>query len=42
MAAIFGVIGAITSNELDEMGRRLAHRGTRTYWKEEAQGVFLG
>src|SRR5690348_9441025 len=42
MAAIFGVIGSITSNELDEMGRRLAHRGSRTYWKEVAQGVFLG
>ena len=42
MAAIFGVIGAITSNELDEMGRRLAHRGTRTYWKEVARDVYLG
>ncbi|HEU4655320.1 MAG TPA: asparagine synthase-related protein [Steroidobacteraceae bacterium] len=42
MAAIFGVIGAITANELDEMGRRLAHRGSRASWKEVANGVFLG
>jgi asparagine synthase (glutamine-hydrolysing) len=42
MAAIFGVIGAITANELDEMGRRLAHRGTRAYWKEVAPRVYLG
>ena len=42
MAAIFGAIGAITAGELDEMGRRLAHRGGHANWTEVASGVYLG
>lgn len=42
MAAVFGAIGAVTPGELDEMGRRLAHRGAHICWSEVAAGVFLG
>ena len=42
MAAIFGVIGAVSAHELDEMGRRLQHRGGVPTWSEVAQGVYLG
>jgi asparagine synthase (glutamine-hydrolysing) len=42
MAAIFGAIGAVTAGELDEMGRRLAHRGGNAHWSEVAPRVYLG
>lgn len=42
MAAIFGAIGAVTAGELDEMGRRLAHRGGHAGWNEVAPRVYLG
>jgi asparagine synthase (glutamine-hydrolysing) len=42
MAAVFGVIGAVTAPELDEMGRRLAHRGGKATWNEVARQVYLG
>jgi asparagine synthase (glutamine-hydrolysing) len=42
MPAIFGVVGNVTPNELDEMGRRLSHRGDHARWQEVASGVFLG
>ncbi|RPH51473.1 MAG: hypothetical protein EHM84_05245, partial [Lysobacterales bacterium] len=42
MAAIFGIIGAVSAHELDEMGRRLEHRGGVPTWSEVAQGVYLG
>ena len=42
MAAVFGVIGAVTAPELEEMGRRLAHRGGKVAWSEVAPQVYLG
>ena len=42
MSAVFGVIGAVTAPELDEMGRRLAHRGGHATWSEVAPQVYLG
>ena len=42
MAAVFGAIGAVTAGELDEMGRRLAHRGGHASWNEVAPRVYLG
>ena len=42
MSAVFGVMGPVTAGELDEMGRRLAHRGAHARWKEVASGVCLG
>src|ERR1044072_1985725 len=42
MAAVFGVIGAVTAHELDEMGRRLAHRGGKAAWREVAPQGYLG
>ncbi len=42
MAAVFGAIGAVTAGELDEMGRRLAHRGGVAVWSEVAPRVYLG
>lgn len=42
MAAVFGVIGAVSAHELDEMGRRLAHRGGKATWREVARDVYLG
>lgn len=42
MPAVFGVIGAVTPGELDEMGRRLAHRGGHAMWSEVAPRVYLG
>jgi asparagine synthase (glutamine-hydrolysing) len=42
MSALFGALGAVSPAELDEMGRRLAHRGAIARWQEVAQGVYLG
>ncbi len=42
MGAIFGVVGAVSPSHLDEMGRRLAHRGAAATWSEVAKGVYLG
>src|SRR5688572_25793044 len=42
MAAVFGVIGEVSPAELDEMGRRLAHRGAAATWEEVSPGVYLG
>jgi asparagine synthase (glutamine-hydrolysing) len=42
MSAVFGVMGPVTAGELDEMGRRLAHRGAHARWREVASGVCLG
>lgn len=42
MSAIFGVVGTATSAELQEMGRRLGHRGLQAAWQEVAPNVFLG
>lgn len=42
MTAIFGAIGQVSSAELAEMGRRLAHRGAVAAWQEIAPQVYLG
>lgn len=42
MAAIFGVIGSVSAEELGEMGRRLAHRGAQAVWRKVAPDVYLG
>lgn len=42
MSAVFGVVGAVTAAELDEMGRRLVHRGGEATWAQVAEGVYLG
>lgn len=42
MSAIFGVVGAATAAELDEMGSRLVHRGPFVHWRHVARGVYLG
>lgn len=42
MAAIFGVVGSISPAELDEMGRRLCHRGWHVVWAEIDRNVFMG
>jgi asparagine synthase (glutamine-hydrolysing) len=42
MTAVFGVVGTVPAGELDEMGRRLAHRGAAATWKEVAANVYLG
>lgn len=42
MAAIFGAIGHVSPAELEEMGRRLAHRGAIAAWQEVAPRVYLG
>jgi asparagine synthase (glutamine-hydrolysing) len=42
MTAVFGVVGSVSPGELDEMGRRLAHRGAAATWKEVAANVYLG
>jgi asparagine synthase (glutamine-hydrolysing) len=42
MGAVFGVVGKVAPEELDEMARRLAHRGTQSTWNQVAQNVHLG
>lgn len=42
MSAVFGVVGSVTAAELDEMGRRLVHRGGEATWAQVAEGVYLG
>ena len=42
MSGIFGVLGAVTAAELEEMGRRLKHRGTHLRWWRVADNVHLG
>ena len=42
MSAIFGVVGTVSPLELDEMGRRLAHRGNVASWEVVGRNVFLG
>jgi asparagine synthase (glutamine-hydrolysing) len=42
MPAVFGAVGAVTAGELDEMGRRLAHRGGHASWHEVAPNIYLG
>jgi asparagine synthase (glutamine-hydrolysing) len=42
MSAIFGVVGAASPSELDEMGRRLAHRGGHSRWSEIHPGIYFG
>lgn len=42
MTAVYGVVGAVTPAELDEMGRRLSHRGAHASWCEVAPNVHLG
>jgi asparagine synthase (glutamine-hydrolysing) len=42
MAAVFGVVGEVSPAELDEMARRLAHRGGAAMWIAAAPGVYLG
>lgn len=42
MTAIFGAIGQVSPTELEEMGRRLAHRGAIAAWQEVAPQVYLG
>lgn len=42
MSAVFGVVGSVTAAELDEMGRRLVHRGGEATWAQIAEGVYLG
>ncbi len=42
MPAFFGAIGAVSPSELEEMGRRLSHRGAHSTWNEIAPRVYLG
>lgn len=42
MTGIFGVIGRVSTRELDEMGRRLAHRGSQAQWWRLDSEVHLG
>ena len=42
MAAVFGVMGSVAAAELDEMGRRLQHRGGHVIWQQVAREVYLG
>jgi asparagine synthase (glutamine-hydrolysing) len=42
MSALFGVVGDLSPHELDEMARRMAHRGAASLWREVHPGVFLG
>src|SRR5687767_2334120 len=42
MAGIFGVVGSVSNSELEEMGRRLSHRGVRFRWFEVHSNVHLG
>src|SRR5687767_11223584 len=42
MGAVFGVVGKVAPEELDEMARRLAHRGTQSTWNQVAENVHLG
>lgn len=42
MSAVFGLVGSVTPAELDEMGQRLAHRGSHATWRRVAEGVYLG
>jgi asparagine synthase (glutamine-hydrolysing) len=42
MGAIFGAVGSVSPEELQEMGRRLAHRGPVATWHEVAPRVYLG
>ncbi|MFL6549344.1 MAG: asparagine synthase-related protein, partial [Povalibacter sp.] len=42
MGAIFGVMGSVSGAELDEMGRRLVHRGEHVTWHQVANCVYLG
>jgi asparagine synthase (glutamine-hydrolysing) len=42
MAAVFGVVGSVSGAELDEMGRRLQHRGEHAVWHQVANSVYIG
>ena len=42
MTAIFGVVGNVTSLEMDAMGERLTHRGAVAQWWTPAPKVYLG
>lgn len=42
MTAIFGVVGQVSSAELDAMGERLSHRGAVARWWNPARDVYLG
>ena len=42
MPGIFGVVGSVSNSELEEMGRRLSHRGVRFRWFEVHSNVHLG
>ena len=42
MSGLFGVMGRASRDELDEMGRRLRHRGGHARWAEIDNGVYLG
>jgi asparagine synthase (glutamine-hydrolysing) len=42
MSAVFGGVGNLSAHELDEMARRMGHRGGASLWREVGPGVFLG
>lgn len=42
MPGLFGVLGRVGREELDEMGRRLRHRGRHVKWTEVDRDVYLG